>query len=854
MRKIITRWGFFRSKQRGWMSWLQVSSLLLLLCSAGGVKANVSGEVYREWSFNGTTSNVYGTRDLNELGVEGISVRVTGDNGVTETVTSSTTGAWSSTVGSLGNHVRVEFLNIPSYLFPSMTDSGTNTLVQFVTDGDTSVNLGLYNPADYFDTSTPNLVTSVYVNGDPLATTGNGDPLAKDFSSLRMFPDNSENWIWDAPTYTNLANLGDIGSTWGLAYQRETGTLFAAAFVKRHVGLGSIDGSNTTTGGIYAIDVATQTVTPWLDINTLSGVNAGQDPRTEEGSTLPPERTSPNHDVLAFDAVGKRGIGDIDMSEDGKMLYVMELAGRQLLMIDVASKTLSAAIVVPNPDAARCNADDVRPFAIGVNDAEVYIGVVCSAETSRDTDDLHAYVMQLNGSTFTTVLDYSLVFPRGKRQGVDNVAPADWRPWARDWNDVLDKDTWYASALSPIFSDIEFDIDGSLIMGFMDRSAHQLGFKNYSTDTVSTSTSTEGLSQGDIYRACPNGTGSWLLESNGSCGGAITTGVDNAEGPGGGEFYVGDFGRSQNEHQNSHLGGLAFLPGSGRVVLSQMDPADGSMAVAGIKWLSNSSGKGEQAFILTRESGKAGGEGTFGKAGGLGEVEILGSAAPVEVGDRIWFDANSNGLQDANEVGIDGVNVTLTCGQDTASVTTSRGGLYAFSNASGGNASFMDWGESCVLRVDSSQDALSAYLLSNSNANGETGNNAATDLLDSDAIDNAGTAEINFTVGASGENNHTLDFGFVERPQADLQLSKTVNPTIIQRGETAIFNLTVSNAGAATATGVVVKDVLPAALLYVSDDGAGAYVNASGHWTIGNIPAGESRSLNITVRSPDVPF
>ncbi len=76
---------------------------------------------------------------------------------------------------------------------------------------------------------------------------------------------------------------------------------------------------------------------------------------------------------------------------------------------------------------------------------------------------------------------------------------------------------------------------------------------------------------------------------------------------------------------------------------------------------------------------------------GLDEVDDsidAGLYTPVDLGDLVWSDTNGNGVQDAGELGIDGVAVTLTgagidgtfgTGDDTAAgTTTAGGGLYAF--------------------------------------------------------------------------------------------------------------------------------------------------------------------------------
>jgi uncharacterized repeat protein (TIGR01451 family) len=83
---------------------------------------------------------------------------------------------------------------------------------------------------------------------------------------------------------------------------------------------------------------------------------------------------------------------------------------------------------------------------------------------------------------------------------------------------------------------------------------------------------------------------------------------------------------------------------------------------------------------------------------------------------------------------------------------------------------------------------------------------------------------------------------------ADLALTKTVNNPTPAAGGTVIFTLTVTNNGPNNATGVVVSDLLPIGVNWVSDDSAGAYdpVN-TGLWTVGALANGASAVLNITV-------
>ena len=55
---------------------------------------------------------------------------------------------------------------------------------------------------------------------------------------------------------------------------------------------------------------------------------------------------------------------------------------------------------------------------------------------------------------------------------------------------------------------------------------------------------------------------------------------------------------------------------------------------------------------------------------------------PLEIGNRVWLDSNGNGIQDADEIGVDGVTVELyRNGVLVGSTTTANGGQYYFNNS-----------------------------------------------------------------------------------------------------------------------------------------------------------------------------
>lgn len=84
---------------------------------------------------------------------------------------------------------------------------------------------------------------------------------------------------------------------------------------------------------------------------------------------------------------------------------------------------------------------------------------------------------------------------------------------------------------------------------------------------------------------------------------------------------------------------------------------------------------------------------------------------------------------------------------------------------------------------------------------------------------------------------------------ADISVIKTTsnqNPAI---GENITFTITVTNNGPITATNVIVEDILPSNLQYVSSSAqAGSYSSSTGRWSIPSLSNGASTTLTITAK------
>ena len=88
----------------------------------------------------------------------------------------------------------------------------------------------------------------------------------------------------------------------------------------------------------------------------------------------------------------------------------------------------------------------------------------------------------------------------------------------------------------------------------------------------------------------------------------------------------------------------------------------------------------------------------------------------------------------------------------------------------------------------------------------------------------------------------------VSAPRARLSLVKTTSRrTPLRAGQHISYRIRVANPGRTAAAGVVVCDVLPASLVWVSTPGA-RFREGRACWTIGLLRAGQGRTLNVSAR------
>ena len=183
---------------------------------------NISGQVYDDLNMNGVN-------DIGETGVASVTVRAYDRDGVLRG-SATTNASGNYTLAATGNGpYRVEFSGLPQGYVPSLAAGGgatSDVSVQEITSGGaTGVDFAAAIPALYCQNN-PDIAAVLCNNG---AVGGNSSP------ALVSFPSTASG---TSGINTTGAPMSQIGTAWGIAYQRTQRNAYVAASVQRHKGLG----------------------------------------------------------------------------------------------------------------------------------------------------------------------------------------------------------------------------------------------------------------------------------------------------------------------------------------------------------------------------------------------------------------------------------------------------------------------------------------------------------------------------------------------------------------------------------------------------------------------------------------
>ena len=768
--------------------------------------------------------------------------------------------------GALVDEYRVEFHTVAApYVFSAQGQSEDpdaiaqgGSSVQFAAPGAT-VYVAVHDPGAFCQDN-PLLVTNCYVPGDQLTDEnaardvlvglqynwGNDStnaPVDNNFDSWQV----DENGTPNDPYHVSTAE--EIGTTWGLAWNRGSNEIYVSSFLKMFTGFGP-EGPNA----IYRIPVDPYTGAPTGAPSLFArvGDSVGYDPSTGNYDKSFPatvgasgvdvcddlhaqgtDLTEPVYNNLLWTNVAKCSLGDIDLSPDGSTLYVTSLKGRDVLSFDTATGTMTDKDTFQTSwvsDICPNHATDAWIFGTGVNDSGVlHIGGVCSGETDQNANQVWTFVYTLDpaNDTWTRVFstrlqdDYKWIYPwelsydalRAKKASLVNASPGD-RIFLQSWDLQL--------------TDIEF-FGNDLTLGFRTRSGDALG-RSIPDPYIDDVLVTGNASGGDIMCAWwDEANAEYVRELDGQCGPGREYDralFDPNVGPGKGhgreenEFYWGDGANSVNPgpfHEEPVFGGLSQV-NTRPLAFTGLNPPDalgGTLTnTGGVGWANNIDGSTFKAYLLYQAAEEAGGSWAspfFGKANGLGDLEQLCVAAPMQVGNFVWFDLDGDGVQDPGELPVVGATVNLysAAGSLLGTETTDSQGHYLFSSSGSdglpGNADdLFAPGDELTIRMDNPSDFASGGVLfewSLTLQNVDDGSAPTADDQDSDAATadslalGSAFAETQVVAGDPGWNDHTLDFGYT-------QLTTPTTTTVAPTTTTTVAPTTTTTVASTTTTTV----------------------------------------------------
>ena|GEM_PF-694989 len=823
---------------------LALTGVVAFAAPAHAAAGEVSGTVARDFNANGVRdAGDVNAGVPADIGVEG--VRATAYDALGAEVGSDLTdvnGEYTIDTSAVadGTPLRVEFSELPDGFFPSRAGADNGTSVQFVAAGAEDVDFLIEHPDDHSQSNAP-LFTAIQWPALPSGTNANqaaivGTPWNTVESTGSTFAtrttlatysqvgavwglsyDQTGNDLYAAATYKRMSGLGELG----------LGGIYRINDI--------LSASGATQSG--------RTTTPWVDVQGLPVVGGGTvdlgTVLTNAGRGLDASGSAAGTDIDAFEKAGRVGIGGIVVLPGEGRLVFTNLNDGALYAVEIAADgsapTEATRIELPSTSTQ-------QPWALALHRDRLYVGFVdtgAAPGASADDADLNAYVVSapvagvLAGAPdWTTVLTADLGYTKGNSVGnwggaswgvSTHLQVSRWNTWADAWSwggNTQSYNSGDGATATPgsapdsvgvndggvhvypqaVLTGIAFDTEGYMSLGFTDRTAIQAGNRNHAALPGVQTAYYETVTSGDLLIAAPDvdatgaATGSFTLESDGVAGSRTTafTSAVNTQGPPSGtsrEFYNDDQNKgvyngnpSQTYvHRDIALGAVVAYPGLPEVASTAFDPLSG-IRLSGVNWFSVVDGAAKRGYEHTTDTGNVQPATTFQKGGGLGGLSLAQLPPLVQIGDRVWYDADGNGRQDPDEPAIQGAVVTLyradasgaPTGPALGSTTTDANGTYYFESTLWEADRFADPAADLVVVFEKPSDtAADVDFVWPGIADHPTLGTLTWDDLeltaqhydadqpqnDSNADPATGRAPV--TVTGPGANDHTIDAGFV---------------------------------------------------------------------------------------------
>jgi uncharacterized repeat protein (TIGR01451 family) len=746
-----------------WFIWV---GLCLLLAQAAN--AQISGTVF----FDGNND---GIKQLTERTLANMTVNAVAPSGATLTDITDTNGNYTILGTTAGLSYRVE-LSVPFGYNDAAFGSNSGTSVQFAASNATALDFGINVP----DKCSPDRTIRV--------VTGMG------LTSVDDYTVKSWDYITDRRNVTAMGSAGtttphakdlldvEVGVPFGVAVQKRTDLLYFSTIAATLTNV-----FPAAPDGIDALYVA-----------QYNGPG-----KTFTGYKFLTKLSSYGISVAALNPVdnetGEYGLGGVTISEDGNYLYVVNMGKGNIAKIDISGVTFGSIPVggytnLPVTEigltSTNCPNGIFRPSAIEYYAGRLYVVGICDASVSGSASSdlrLRGFEMNVATNTFSEVLDYDLsTFTGGGLRAVG------WpqKKWSGTWLGT-DSDG-SVGEIQPIVPSLGFDDNGAMIIGITNRQVFVNGSSHRET--------------GYMLRTWKETNGSFTVEFGGVSGPYTSTakgsstnsgaqpgyydGSDDPSTAGPGNDWFFEVGRTTS-HPYLYNGGILVVPGTNLVIGGFGDPGNPATQTGG-RYLDYTTGISLYGTSLVGQ-----------KASVMGDLEAICGTPPIEIGNRVWFDTDSDGVQDGDESGISGVTVELYQGTTfLASAITNVDGHYIFSSDTKTSTASFIYGVTGLAQLTNysvripniqgagKQGALGANVLTVANTSGTL--NDETDKIDSDGLLQGNNAEVAFTTRAFGSNSHTLDFGFRAQPPCTLTVSTAVPTACVPATNTYNLAVTVS--------------------------------------------------------------
>lgn len=779
--------------------WLLYSTCICLLVwnaliqvPSAYASGTISGTIFMDLNSNGIDGGT-------EPGMPGVTIEVyNADEQLLGSTISGANGTYSITVSESGPY-RIMYSGWPAGFYPTGIGSNSQSNVRFLSGPSSSADFGIMHPDDY----SPNDAQVAL----PIMQVGSNNNSSDPSLISLMY-----SAVSGSAGYSIEVTPSQVGSIWGTAYQRQQKLLFTSAMLKRHSDLGP-----QGTGGVYVLNY-NDNLNAFLEYSfSLQGVqpsnggapiDLGSVTRNYTSGlvlatssydyTLSDDASQITRDLDAFAKVGKVAYGSIAVDHANNSLWLVNLAQRALIRVSLDDyapsawpNTVEQYLISDLPQVPSCSAGELRPWALTFHRSLGYLGMVCDASISQDAADLRAYVMSFDPTDPTAglnpVIDFPLDYAREAAEdnsmspGLDaNRQDARWRPWA---------DTWAQTGLpilggrlsypQPILSDIVFTPANQMILAFANRFADQSANGHYVPISGSVALYST-INAGDTLLAC-NVSNVYVLEGSSGC--AVNEPSSalgfNTDGPSGqGEFFHADsFHTGLIYHLETTTGGLALIPNLQQVLVTGFDTT--AQFTQGLYIFSTVNGTLINSANVYGLNYPYLDTASFGLANAQGKPSLIIPETPIEIGNRVWVDANGDGIQNADEPGISGVVVDLYDDTNTKilSTTTNAQGVYWFVNSS-----LIRPNSNYSVRINPNQSALNGFIPT-------INNTSIDDRINSDGVTGVYGSMISADVQTAGmaSTSHNYDFGFVPAYTiGDLVWDDVNNNGLFDSGETGM--------------------------------------------------------------------